>query len=134
MAGEHTLTEPKLRVTPWCTPISPSQVSTFYPLQNQRNSPDKILKLMVTTTRSKVKSRSHHDVAHLQHLSNYHTNYPLPAHDGFTDVSLKIFQRSRSLQQDQRSNQGHTIMLHMHNPQPMFVRRINSLRLTVAEI
>ena len=29
-------------------------------------SPEKILKLMINTTRSKVKSRSHHDVAHLQ--------------------------------------------------------------------
>ena len=32
-------------------------------------SPDKILKLMVNMTRSKVKSRSHHDVAHPQSMS-----------------------------------------------------------------
>ena len=53
------------KVTPRCTPTPPNQcpypVSTFYTLWKPRNSPDKILKLMVT---DKVKSRSHHDVAH----------------------------------------------------------------------
>ena len=48
-------------------------MSTFYTLWNPRNSPDKILKLMVTMTMSKVKSRSHHDVAHLQLLTNVPT-------------------------------------------------------------
>ena len=36
-----------------------------YTLQFLRYSLDKILKVKVTTERSKVKSRSHHDVAHL---------------------------------------------------------------------
>ena len=35
-------------------------------LTESKNSPDTILKLMVTTRRSKIKSRSHHNVAHLQ--------------------------------------------------------------------
>ena len=48
----------------------PHQVSTFYALWNTKNSPDKILKLMVITTRSKVKSRSHHDLAYLPPLTN----------------------------------------------------------------
>ena len=48
----------------------PYQVSTFYTLWNPRNNLDKILKLMVTMTRSKVKSRPHHDVAHLKPLTN----------------------------------------------------------------
>ena len=51
MAGEHTLAKPKLKVTLWCTPTPPNQcvyqVSTFYTLRNPRNSPDKILKLIV---------------------------------------------------------------------------------------
>ena len=47
----------------------PYQVSTSYTLRFMRYSPDKIFKLKVTTTRSKVKSRSHHDVAHLHHLN-----------------------------------------------------------------
>ena len=53
----------------------PNQVSTFYTLWNPRNSPDKILKLMVTMTWSKVKSRSHHDIAHLHLLTNVPTKY-----------------------------------------------------------
>ena len=70
MAREHTLPEPKLKVIPHTPPNqSPYQVSTFYTLWNQKNNPDKILKLMVTMTRSKFKSRSHHDVAHLQSQS-----------------------------------------------------------------
>ena len=53
MAGAHTLAEQKGQTmmhtyNPWC----PYQVSTFYTLWNQRNNPDKILKLMVTMTRS----------------------------------------------------------------------------------
>ena len=41
------------------------QVSTSYTLRFPRYSPDKILWVKVTTARLKVKSRSHHDVAHL---------------------------------------------------------------------
>ena len=43
----------------------PYQVSTLYTLRFLRYSPDKIFKLKVTTARSKVKSRSDHDVASL---------------------------------------------------------------------
>ena len=39
---------------------------------------NKILKVKVTTTRSKVKSRSHHDAAHLQPLTNIPTKHQLP--------------------------------------------------------
>ena len=60
-------------------------------------SPDKILKVKVTTVRSKVKSTSHHQVAHLQTLTN-----------GFRDIVLTRYLRSRSLQQGHRSNQGTT--------------------------
>ena len=68
MAGEQTLAGPTLKVIPQCTPTPPNQCpyqgSTFYTLRNTRNGPNKILKLIVTMTRSKVKSRSHHGVAH----------------------------------------------------------------------
>ena len=37
----------------------PYQVSTFYTVWNRRNSPNEILKHMVSTTRSNVKWRSH---------------------------------------------------------------------------
>ena len=37
--------------------------------------------------RSKVKSRSHHDVAHLQPLSNVPTKYQPPTLYGFRDIA-----------------------------------------------
>ena len=87
MVGEHTLAEPKLKVTPQCTSTPPYQcpyqVSTLYTLWNQRNNPDKILKLMVTMKRSKVKLRSHHDFAHLHPLTDVPTKYQLPTPYGF---------------------------------------------------
>ena len=115
---------------------------------------------MVTITRSKVKSKSHHDVA--QPLANVPTKYtnflPItvseiwPRQDfigqghydtakgqvkvtpwhtptlpknvptryqlltpyGFRDIAWTRFYRSRSLQQNQRSNQGHTMMLYIY--------------------
>ena len=44
---------------------------------------DKIFKLKVTTARSRVKSRSDHDVAHLHILTNVPTKYKLPTPYGF---------------------------------------------------
>ena len=41
------------------------------------------LKVKVTTTISKVKSRSHHDAAHLQPLTNVPTKHQLPTPYGF---------------------------------------------------
>ena len=48
----------------------PYLVSTSYTYQFLRYSQYKILKVKVTTVRSKVKSKSHHDIAHLQPLAN----------------------------------------------------------------
>ena len=48
-----------------------------------RYSPDKIFKLKVTSVRSKVKSRSDHDVAHLHLLTNVPTKYEIPTPYGF---------------------------------------------------
>ena len=49
----------------------------------------------------KVKSRSHHDAAHLQPLTNVPTKYPLPTPYGFQDIARTRFYRSRSLRQGQ---------------------------------
>ena len=49
----------------------------------------------------KVKSRSDHDVAHLQPVTNLPTKYQLPTPYGFRDIARTRFYRSRSLQQGQ---------------------------------
>ena len=64
----------------------------------------------------KVKSRSHHDAAHLQPLTNVPTKHQLPTPYGFRDIARTRFYRSRSLQQGQRSNQGQTMTLHTYIP------------------
>ena len=64
----------------------------------------------------KVKSRSHHDAAHLQSLTNVPTKHQLPTPYGFRDIAWTRFYRSRSLQQGQRSNRGHTMTLHTYTP------------------
>ena len=43
-----------------------SCIHVYIHLRFPRYSPDKILKVKVTSARSKVKSMSHHDAAHLQ--------------------------------------------------------------------
>ena len=65
---------------------------------------------------NKVKSRSHHDAAHLQPLTNVPTKYQLPTPYGFRDIARTRFYRSRSLWQVQRSNQDHTMTLHTYSP------------------
>ena len=67
-------------------------------------------------TRSKVKSRSHHDAAHLQPLTNVPTKHQLPTPYGFRDIARTRFYRSRSLRQGHRSNQGQTMTLHTYTP------------------
>ena len=79
----------------------PYQVTTFYTLWNPRNNPDKILKLMVTIRRSKVKSRSQNDVAHLQPITNIPTKNQLHTPYGFQDIAQTRFYWSRSLRQGQ---------------------------------
>ena len=91
----------QIKVTPWhCTPTPPSQcpyqVSTSYTLHFPRYSPDKILKVKVTTARSKVKSRSDHDLAHLHPLTNNPTKYQLPTPYTFRDIARTRFYRARS--------------------------------------
>ena len=43
----------------------------------------------------KVKSRSDHDTAHLQPLTNVHTKHQLPTPHGFLDIAWTRFYRSR---------------------------------------
>ena len=64
----------------------------------------------------KVKSRSHHDAAHLQPLTNVPTKHQLPTPYSFRDIARTRYYRSRSLQQGQRSNQGQAITLHTYTP------------------
>ena len=90
MAGEHTLAEPRLKVTTWfsiptfsnqCAPTSsyqcPYQVSTSYTLQFLWYNPDMNLKLKVNTATSKVKTRSDHEIAYLHPLTNVSNFYTL---------------------------------------------------------
>ena len=50
---------------------------------------------------NKVKSRSHHDAAHLQPLTNVPTKHQLPTPYTFQDIARTRFYRSRSLRQGQ---------------------------------
>ena len=63
---------------------------------------------------SKVKSRSYHDAAHLQPLTNVPTKHQLPTPYGFRDIARTKFYKSRSLRQGQRSNQAQTMTLHIY--------------------
>ena len=86
----------QIRITPWCcTPTtpkqSPYQVLTSYTLRFQGYCPDKILKDKVTRERSKIKSRSHHDVAHLHPLTSVPTKYHLPYTSRFLRCSTDKF-------------------------------------------
>ena len=58
--------------------------------------------------RSKVKSRSYHDVAHLQPLTNVPTEYVLFTPYGFLRYSLKTLKIKVTTT---RRNQGHTMTL-----------------------
>ena len=64
--------------------------------------------------RSKVRSRSHQDVAHLQFLINVTTKYQPSIPYKIQERAQIRFYRSRSLQQGQRSNQGYTMTLHTY--------------------
>ena len=70
---------------------------------HQKTDPrcNKILQVKVTATRSKVKSRSHHDAAHLQPLTNLPTKHQLSTPYSFRDIAWTRFYRSRSLRQSQ---------------------------------
>ena len=60
-------------------------------IQFRRYIQDKILKVKVTTAKSKVKSRSHHDIAHLHPLANVPSMYQLPRPYSFRDIAWTDF-------------------------------------------
>ena len=64
---------------------------------HQKTDPKVQQDFKVTTTRSKVKSRSHHDAANLQPLTNVPTKHQLPIPYGFQDIARTRFFRSTSL-------------------------------------
>ena len=143
--GEHTFAEPKLKLHhdahlhPLTYVPTKCELSAPYGIQeiakilkpmvtmtrskdisgSHQIEIDKILKPTVTLTRSKDKSGSHHDVAYLQPLTNGPTNYQLSTPYDFRDIAQTIFYSSKSQQQGQRSNQGHTMTLLTYTPQPM---------------
>ena len=86
-----------------------------YILRFLRYGLHKILKVKVTMERSKVKSRSHFDVAHVYPITNVPTMYQLPTPYSFRDIARTRFSNSRSLWQGKTSNQGHTMMLYTYN-------------------
>ena len=63
--------------------------------------------------RSKLKSRSHHDTAHLRPLTNVIIKYPFPTTSDFRDIA-----KTRFKGQGHRSNQGHTMTLHSYTAYP----------------
>ena len=94
--GHYSKVKGRIKVTPWqCTATSshqcPYEVSTSYTLQFLRYNTDKILKIKVTMARSKVKSRSHYDIAHLHLSTNVPTKYQLPKPYGFRDIAQTRF-------------------------------------------
>ena len=58
----------------------------FLHLTESKKWPGQEFKLMVTVTRLKVKSRSHHDVAHLHPVSNVLTKCQLPTPYSFSEI------------------------------------------------
>ena len=115
------------------TPQPPTNVPTKYQLPTPNGCRD-IALTRHNRSRSQVKSRSHHDVAHVQPLTNVPTTYQLPTPYSFRDIAQTRLYKLRSLQQGQRSNQGYTMMLHTYNPQPMSLLSIIFLHLTASEI
>ena len=86
--------------------------------------------------RSKVKSRSHHDAAHLHPLAK--VKGQIKVRPLLILLLLLIaqttFYRSRSLWQGQRSNEGQTMTLHTYTPKAISLPSINFLHLTVSDI
>ena len=64
----------------------------------------------------RVKSRSHHDIAHLHSQTNIPNKYQLSTPYGFRNIVRTLFYRSRPLQQGIMLNQGQTMMLHTYTP------------------
>ena len=86
-----------------------------------------------TLAEQKGHTMMHTDI-YIHPLTNVPTKWQPSTLYGIQKIIQTIFYRSRSLRQGQRSNQGHTMPLHTHNPPPMSLSSINFLHLTVSEI
>ena len=75
-----------------------------------------------------------HTYIYIHPLTNVPTKCQPSTPYGIQEIAQTRFYRSRSLQQGQRSNQGHTTTLHTYNPPLMSLSSINVLHLTVSEI
>ena len=71
---------------------------------------------MVTTTRSNAKSRSHHDVAHLQPLINVPTKYQLPTPYSLGDSPDKILKVKVTTAKSKVKSRPHHNIAHLKPP------------------
>ena len=69
----------------------------------------------------------HHDDVHLHPLTNVPTEYEPSTPFGIQEIVWTKFSISRSLQEDQRSNQDHTMMLHTYTTQQCYTSQPMSL-------
>ena len=86
------------------------QVSTFYTLWILNYSPENILKVKVTKARSKVNSRSHHDISHLHLCHVCSGGQPVthfPSGDGGGEMDLShVCSRDYSVTHDPSGGWG----------------------------
>ena len=74
----------------------------------------------MTTAKSKIKSKSHHDAAHLQPLTNVPTKYQLPAPYGCRDIArtrfskFKIFKIKVTAARSKVKSWSHYCVAHIH--------------------
>ena len=81
---------------------------------------NKILRVNITTTMSKVKSRSHYDVAHL-----HPQLIPLPS---IKILHLVVLDRILNVKVTAtRSSQGHTMMMHTHTCQSILYLMVSEI-------
>ena len=111
----------------------PTNVSTKYQLPTPYGSRDKPGQDIIVQghyTRLKVKTRSHQDTP------TSPNKYPYQVSTSYTfgDIAGTRLYRSRSLQQGQKSSQGHIMMMHIDKPQLMSLPNINFIHLMVSEI
>ena len=86
--GQYSKVKGQTKLMPFHTQVSTSYtLGLWFP----RYSSDKILKVKVTAARSKVKSRSHHDNAHIHPLTNVPTKFQLSIPYGFRDIAQTRF-------------------------------------------
>ena len=94
--------------------MSLTSINFLHLLQFPRYSPDQVLEVKFTMASTKVKSRSHHDVAHLLPPTNVLTKYQLPTPYSFRNIAQTRFYRSRSLRQGSKvKSKSHHDVAHL---------------------